>query len=436
MKNTFWDKRIPTLLGLLIITLGIAGTTLLVGQRTFFTQEASTSADPQEIRITNVTNSSFTVSYSTNSFVPGSLNFGLGNLTQTIIDDKDKNNLVDHKIHSFTIKNLSPSTKYSFNIVSGQNTYLNNGAAYVVETGPVIEAKKPSGFMVGKLTTLSGTPPKEAIVYATALGAAPASVVMKSDGSYTISFENLRTENLSSFFEFKSDSKIKILIISDSGTSKSEISAKDIINVPTIVISKDYNFTQEKEETATQSAQQVLFPIVANNKSQNTPKITSPSQDQTLSSTQPTFKGTGIPNDKIKIVIQSDPIEGEAVVDAKGNWTFKPATALSPGQHTITMTAKDSSGILRTITQTFTIQDAQAATVPSPSPSVSPTPTASPSASPSVSPTPTASPIVISTPTPIPTLPPTGPTGVSPGLMGLTLTAIGAFFFVLSRLLL
>lgn len=445
MKKTFWNNRIPTLLGLFLITVAVVGTTLLVGQKTFFTQEASPSADPQQIRITNVTNSSFTVSYSTASFVPGSLNFGSNSLSQSVIDDKDNGSLVEHKIHSFTVKNLTPLTKYSFTIVSGQNTYENNGSPYQVETGPQIEAKAPTGFLVGKVTSLSGSNPKEAIIYATTQGAAPLSVNMKNDGSYTISFENLRTANLISFFQLKSDSLIKLLILSDEGNSNVQVSAKDIVEVPTVTVSKDYDFTGLNEKTATQSAN-LQFPTVSGGVSQSGPKITNPSKDQTLSNTQPVFKGTGIPNDTVKILIQSaQEIQGNVVVDSSGNWTFVPSTPLTPGQHTITITAKDSSGILRTLTQTFTIlsQTAQAATPsasvsPTPSPSSSVSPSPSPSATPIVIPsaTPTPTPIVIARPTPVPTLPPTGSSDISTGFMGIALTILGGFFFILARFLL
>lgn len=441
MKDTIWNKRIPTLLGLFVISLAILGTTFLVGQRTFFTQEASPNSDPQEIRITNVTDSSFTVSYHTTSPVIGSLNFGKTTLTQTVIDEKDRNTLVEHKIHSFTVKNLSPSTKYFFTIVSGQNTYQNNGVPYQVETATKIEAKRPSGFLVGKLATEEGITPKEAIVYMTSQGAAPLSTAMKSDGTYTISFENLRTEALDAFFKLNSSSIIKLLVISDKGTSKLTISAKDIVSVPTIVVSKDYDFIDSNEKTATESAKIEELPNVSNTKSPITPKITSPVKDQELSTDQPVFRGTGIPNDRVKITIQSaHQIQGEVIVDSRGNWIFKPTNPLEPGQHTITITARDSAGILRTISQTFSIEGAEAAVVPQ----TTPTPSASPSASVSATPsaTPTSTPIAIPTPTPVtistpvPTLPPAGTSQVTTGIMGIAITILGAALFVLSRLLL
>ncbi|HKC14464.1 MAG TPA: Ig-like domain-containing protein [Patescibacteria group bacterium] len=446
MRNKFWEKRIPTLLGLLLITIAIGITTLLVGQNTFFVQQASPTSNPQDIRITNISDSSFTVSYETASKILGSINFGKDQkLGLTISDEKDKANPTEHTIHSFKVENLDPATKYYFSIVSGQDSYLNNGIPYEVITGSKILEKSGSGFIVGKVVTVENTPPKEAIVYMTANGAQALSAPVTSDGSYTLSLETLRNQELSSYFKFSPGDKIKMLVVSGEGQSSVEISAKDVNYVPTIVISKNYDFTQSSSEIASSSAK-LQFPTISSGKSTG-PQINTPRQNQTFSDQKPLFKGTGVPSDKVNILIESnEQIQGQVVVDANGNWSFKPATALSSGQHKITITARDSSGILRTITQTFTIfapQTAQAATAsasPSLSPSPTPTPTPTPAASLFPTPTPTATPIVISTPTPVatvrPTLAPTGTSEVSMGLMGALLAVVGGIFFFLSRVLL
>lgn len=444
MTNSIWNKRIPTLIGIFLIATAILGTTFLTGQKTFFTQEAAPNSNPQGIRITNITSSSFTVSYSTVSPVPGIINFGKDTLNQTFTNDNDKNSIIEHQIHSFTVKNLKPSTYYSFNIISGQNTYLNNGIPYQIQTGPEIASKSATGFLVGKVVTPDGGVPKEGIAYITSTGASPLSTLLKNDGSYTVSFENFRTDSLNSFFRFGPDSKLKILVVTNEGTSNAEVLAKEIVNVPTIILSKDYNFSQEVIQISTQSAKISEFPNVTNSSSLKSPKITAPKDKETLTLSQPVFTGTGIPNDKVKILIQStQELTGEVVVDSNGNWTFKPSSSLSPGDHTITITAKDSLGILHTITQTFTVQVALAA---SPSPTSTPLPTSSPSASlsPSVSPTPTPTPIVVSTPnpspialsTPAPTLPPTGSSEINTGIFGISLALIGGLFLLLGRFLL
>ena len=74
MRNTIWQKRIPTLLGILFITIGIGITTYLIKTGVLFTTKAGPSEDPHNVRITNITDSSFTVSYTTANKVVGSVN--------------------------------------------------------------------------------------------------------------------------------------------------------------------------------------------------------------------------------------------------------------------------------------------------------------------------------------------------------------------------
>lgn len=449
MRKTIWNKRIPTLLGLIVITIAIGITTFVVGQTTFFTQQASPTSNPQEIRITNISDSSFTVSYSTTASIFGSLNFGIDQkLGQIQGDEKDNGSIREHTIHSFLVKNLNPSTKYYFSIVNGNQTYMNNDLPYEVVTGPTISAKPNTSFIVGKLVTTQGTAPTEAILYATTDGAQPVSAISKPDGSYTISLENLRTQDLSSYFKFQNKAVIKMLVVSSDGTSNVRFLAKDVNQIPIIIVSKNYDFTSQNEEVASSSASTTQFPTISSGNSAITPKIVTPSINQQFTDAKPTFKGTGLPNDKITITIQStQEIQGQVTADANGNWSFTPSAPLSPGQHTITIIAKDASGILRTISQTFTVQAALAAspsTSPTPTPTISPAPSASasPSISPSPTATPTPTPIAITTPipsvrpTPISTLPPTGTSEVSVSIMGISLAGIGGFFLLLSKILL
>lgn len=437
MKTSLWNKRIPTLLGLFIITLAIGVTSYLVGQTTFLTGRASPTSNPQNIRITNVSDTFVSISYTTEGFILGTLNFGKDtNLGQTVIDEKDNDRVKEHKIHSFTINNLSPSTKYFFAITSAEQTYLNNGIPYEVTTGPTLKSTGNVGFIVGKVVAPDGKNPNEAEVFATSEGVSPLSTFVKKDGTYTISLEKLRKEDLSSYATLKGSSLIKLLVVSDTGSSTVTIQAKGINNVPPIVLSQNYDFGEEEASPSPSPVTNDGLPKVSQGKAGDSPKILTPAESQTFKDPKPKFAGTGIPNDKVKIIIQSEVIQGEAITDSSGAWSFQPTTPLPSGKHTITITAKDSLGILRTITRTFTIQPAEAALAPSSSPTPSPSP--SPSPIPTLSPIPSATPVVIATPTPesLAQLPATGTGDISTGVLGIASVVAGAIFFILSRLLL
>lgn len=453
-KFNFWDKRIPTLLALSVIVVAIGVTSYFVGQTTFFQSSANPTSNPQNIRVTNITDTSLTISYTTADSVLGTLNFGNNvAMGQSILDDKDQGAVKEHKIHTFSIKNLSPSTKYYFSIVSGQNTFLNNGSPYEVNSGPTLTSTGNVGFIVGKVINSDGNIPKEAEVFATSDGISPLSTVVKNDGTYTISLETLRKEDLSSYTTLNSSSIIKLLVLGDSGSSSVQIQARGINNVPIIVLSNDYDFSQSEIPTPSPSPNPspLNFPTISQGKAGNNPRILTPSKNQGFSSSKPLFAGTGIPNDKITIIIQSSSeIQGAATVDPSGDWSFQPTTALSPGQHTITIIGKDALGILRTISTTFTVNAAEAATLPTPTPTPTPTVTpsatpiaissATPSATPTFAPTPTPTPIAIPTPTPTPIssvqLPPTGSNDVPTGILGISAAIAGSVFLLISKLLL
>lgn len=448
MRKNFWDKRIPTLLALSIIAIATGVTSYLVGQTTFFQGNANPTSNPQNIRVTNISDTSLTVSYTTADSVLGTLSFGNNvNMGQSILDDKDQDHVKEHKIHTFSIKNLSPSTKYYFSIVSGQSIFLNNGAPYEMTTGPTITTTGNVGFIVGKVITSDGNVPSEAEVFATSGGVSPLSTTVKSDGTYTISLEPLRKDDLSSFVSLKSSSIIKLLVLSDSGSSSVQVEAKGINNVPVIVLSNNYDFSESESPTPSPSPNPSAsnFPKIAQGNSGNNPRILTPAQNQGFTSSKPLFAGTGIPNDQITITIQStSEIQGATTVDSSGDWSFQPTTPLSPGQHTITITGRDALGILRTISTTFTVNTAQAATLPTPTPTPvtipSPSPTSTPIATSTATPkvTPTPSPIVIPTPTPISSvqLPPTGENDVPTGILGISAAVAGSVFLLISKLLL
>lgn len=429
MKTSFWGKRIPTLLGLLIISIAIGATTFLIGKPTFFTGNASPTSTPSQVRITNVSDLGFNVSYTTDSYILGTVNIGKDkNLGQVVTDSKDQGKVKEHKLHNFTIQNLAPSTKYFFSITSGQDTYLNNGVPYEVTTGPELASKKGAGFIVGKVINSDGQIPKEGIVFATTQGAQTLSSDIKPDGTYTISLEGLRKDDFSTGFDLQSNSQIKLLIVTDSGTSSVVMFSKNVNSVPSVIVGQNYDFSSE-EEIASSSASLGKFPTVSVGKIQSGPKIISPSDGQNIKDTRPLFSGTALPNNKVTITINSSQtIQTQVVSDSLGNWSFKPSTNLVPGQHSITITSVDSSGIVRTITQNFTIVQAVEAASPTPTPTSSITP----------SPTPTPLPSITSyaTPTPVATLLPTGGSEVSTGFLGIATLAAGLIFLLISKLVL
>ncbi len=477
MKKNFWDKRIPTLFGILLITLGVGITTFLVNQGVLFKSNASLTDQPQNVRITNITGESFTISYETGSKVIGSLNYGEDQkLGKPALDDRDQQagNLTSYNIHNITVRNLSPQTKYFFSITSGQETYINSGQPFEVTTGTKLSESPPNQDPIsGKILLSNGNPPGEAIVYVTADNSQVISTLVKPDGSYILPLNSLRIDDFSSYYNFPSNGVVKMLIFGDSLTSNILLTLSQTRPIPTIMLSKDYDFRESQSPVSALSGNSASFPTFTSTASASSPQILTPKNNQALTDQQPLFKGTSAPNQNIKIIIHSDQVvQTNVTADQNGNWSYRPPSNLSPGTHTITIQAKDTSGILKTITQSFVVYAAgqqinppvvsgtptiSLAPTKIPSPTKIPAPTKIPS--PTVpAPTKIPSPTITSTVNTIPSitlmpsitqtqtkggviisptqkpLPPTGnPSIITAGIVGAVVTLVGGLLFLLTR---
>ena len=451
MRENIWSKRIPTLLGILLIIIGVGITSYLVKTGVILTSKAGPSEIAQNIRISNVTDRSFTISFTTEALVIGSINFGKDkNLGQTALDDRDGQGVLkEHKIHYITVKNLDSSSDYYFSITSGSKEFLQKAEPFIVKTAPA--SSGPSAIektVKGKIVLPNGDNPKEATVYLNSDNSQTLSTLVKEGGSYSLSVSSLKTQDLSSYFTISGETVFRLLIAGeDSLTSNARFNNSESEELPPITLGSDYDFTQSNLSTASPSASTGFSSLTAQESTTGKiPKINIPKNNQTFTDSQPKFSGTALPNSTVEITIRSlENIKAQVVTDAYGNWTFRPTTPLSPGEHTITMVARDVSGILRTITQSFTVfasgtQVSESAT-PSATPVVTPTsvpistpiPTSVPTIIPTIPVSPTLAPIATITPVISPIPAPGNSTPIILGLFGIGLSILGFFIFLLSR---
>ncbi|MFH1832752.1 MAG: Ig-like domain-containing protein [Candidatus Levyibacteriota bacterium] len=415
MKKTIWNKRIPTLLGILLIAIGIGLTSFLVQSGTNLIGKATPSETPENVRITNVSDNSFTVSYITSERVTGTISFGKENtLGENVGDDRDQKDGIPrkYKTHHVTVRNLSASTKYYFNIVSGENSFLNDNEPFNVTTGPTIDTP-PSNQnpVVGKVTLLDGTSPSEAIAYLVPKNLGQSiSTTVKSDGNYILPLNAIRNTDLNSYLTFSQDTSLEMLIIESEQKSTILLTPKQINPVPPITLSKNYDFTIDNSPVA-QISESVGFPSFSAKPITKNPQILTPKKDETFTDQKPLFKGTSLPGSDIKITIHSDEnLEVNIQADNKGNWSYRPENTLSAGEHTISITTRDVNGILKTISQSFVVYaqgsqvDKSATTSATPTQKITPieTPSVTPSSSLSPTPIPTSEPTTTSPPIIVP----------------------------------
>ena len=161
--------------------------------------------------MTNVRDTTFSVSWTTNQLATGEVHYGTdpANLDQTAYDDRGASTSDD--THHVTLLSLIPETTYYFDVVSDGTVDDNNGNHYSVTTGPTV-GLPPSDTIYGQVFKSDGTTPAEGtIVYTTlkdndSLGnsnqAAKMSSLVDSSGYWNANLGNARTPDLSGYFEY------------------------------------------------------------------------------------------------------------------------------------------------------------------------------------------------------------------------------------------
>jgi len=83
--------RLPTILGLFLVLGAIAGGVILIKQGPSLFIKASPTLTPNQLKITNVSDTSFTVSWLTEQSTSGFIKYGTdNNLSFTAADDRDQ----------------------------------------------------------------------------------------------------------------------------------------------------------------------------------------------------------------------------------------------------------------------------------------------------------------------------------------------------------
>lgn len=392
-----FKRKIPTIIGLLILFVGGGVGIFLVGTQTNFLPRASAEHAPKELKITNVTDRSFTVSWITDQSTTGFLRYGTTvSLGSTIEDERDQlsGNTGNFRTHYVTVRGLTAGTKYYFKIGSGtsQRLYDNNGQPYQITLGPALAAPPNSQVASGTVVTAAQTPAEGAIVYLQLSGGAPLSALVRASGSWAITLSNARVTDLSNYLSFGLTDSAAYEIIGPNGqTATGSLTVSSLNPAPTITLGQDkavgaaktaamadtktktdtdpdidsdssstassgLNDTDkdldEDKEASDSASGFSLDPLDENgNDSSASADITldNPRRSgEKINTTQPEFQGTADPGTTLKITVESDPVYKDTViVDEDGNFSWTPPDDLEPGEHTITITKADGSKLVR-----------------------------------------------------------------------------------------
>ena len=168
------------------------------------------------VRIANVRDTSFTVSWVTDMASTGTIRWGPddGSAPMNAVYDK-RGASGTFTVHFATVSGLAPSTSYRFDVVSGSTTDTNGGAHYLVTTGPTLGATAPDQAF-GTVSLRDGSVPASVVVHLTASGpsgtSAPlAALVASAEQRYwLINLGSLRTASLDAPFPVTADTVLTV----------------------------------------------------------------------------------------------------------------------------------------------------------------------------------------------------------------------------------
>ena len=406
-----------------ILMIGVGAAIVLVGRDTGgFLPRASEDTIPKQVRITNITDSGFSVSFLTDAASAGYIKYGEQNnqLNVQVADDRDQltSQTETSTTHHITVRGLQPGTQYYFQIGTGsRELFDNNGQPFSLRTAARLQNPGEAKTAYGSVSNQVGNPASGALIYLSMQGASPLSALVKQNGSWAVPISTVRTTDLSGPFPLTDSTPVRIQV---QGTARTETidyttTVGNLSPLPTLTFGQTPQEAPTPATTGTQSTGTAsqLGGINVNQVDQATPvQITSIEEGETINTDQPEFSGKAPPNTQLQIEVHSSHTFTATITsDAQGAWNWSPPGNLEPGEHSVIISYVDSQGATQRVTRNFVVQ-AGSTSLPAftatPSATVAtPTPTPLAVATPTPTPVPTPEPTPLSTPTPVVVVPDT-----------------------------
>ncbi len=393
MRKSLLKKQFPTLLGLIVLIAGLAiGAMVFRGGTSIFLPRATPETTPKSIRISNVTDQGFSVTFMTDEATSGFIRYGTDpkKLTQ-IGDQRDQltGSVGEYTLHQISVlRGLEPNTTYYYVLGTGSGSLFDdNGEPFTLKTARQAGTQPKALTVFGSAVTAAGSPAAGSVVFVTPPNAGTLSSLVTNTGSWAVSLSTARMKDGSGYAPVAVGDDLSIQVMALNPKDNTQLTAK--VEAETSIAIKlgagageqpVKNPTEELETVATATdplmttsspsadttatsstskntkATNALSDLVetdtAATSSTTTTKVTVVDLTDTTSTTpptvttgQPTITGKAKPNVKVKIEVNSDnQILTEVDANADGDFTVDIEAlkaTLEPGEHTITYTYTD-----------------------------------------------------------------------------------------------
>ena len=423
--------KIPTVVGIVLIIALVAVVSILFENLTRRLTTASGSVKPENVTVANVSDTSFTLTWTTNLDATGAVIISSRLWKSNVFyDERDvnrsdagtKKTLGSYATHSVTVRNLTPDTDYDVRILSNGKSFSGIGATESVRTGPILTPSENILEPAYGIILMSGNDPADgALVYLTLDGGQVLSAISNTQGSWLIPLNLARSGDLTRYLPSLERTDETILVRHGGEETTATADTFNDAPVPTMVMGKTYDFRKQQadahpnpplamDNTAEESKfQEVLGDSSSAPTGPYHVTLTQPQNGSALSSFLPLIAGTGVPEKSVTVTLGiNQPFTGSTRVGSDGMWRFTPTKSLGTGKQSVTITTVDATGQPVALTHTFEIlkSGTQVLGEATPSGTLTPTPPTAGAATPTPTSftTPSATPTFAVTPLPTSTL--------------------------------
>lgn len=368
-------KKVPVIIGvagfILVLTIGV----YLIGYSRSIITKGSSENPPQEIKITNISSNSFTVSWFTAEKTPGLVYYGEepGLLINPVNDTRNTANDTNELFytHYFTIENLKPQKKHYFQISSGSKTYNNSGKSYEVTTA--VEKPLPQGDIAQGRILISETQPSSGtIVYLSIANTTMQSSLTDNEGNWMIPLSTARTSDLQNFANYDNSSQIiELFIRGSSKYSNATLSTAQDNPTPDIILGENYNFltavpSQIPTSILTQRGNFSSGSGTSASLESTVLSVIYPAENEKVTNQYPQFFGRGPKLQEIDVLVEPHEEKTNiAVIDNQGRWQYTPSKPFINGGYKITVSYTNSLGFTEKVTHSFTVSLLEENSLPS-----------------------------------------------------------------------
>lgn len=219
-------SKIPTLLAIFILILVLAAILFGVNEIQGFKSKANSNFAPIDLRITNIKDTSATVSWLTDTPTIGIVQYN-----NTVSSPSNLSTA-----HFINLVNLSPDTSYSFTINSGGQIFDNNSSNWQFQT--LASLSPVTGVVISGKILNGNLPADNTILYVTANNTVYGTLVSLS-GSWVLTLPDLPDSTSLDILAENSPSLI----------SSAKINLNEANPTPPITLGKSYDFRNDVQQT-------------------------------------------------------------------------------------------------------------------------------------------------------------------------------------------